>query len=284
MCPEFFRLGSFALRAWGVALTLSFFLGLWLLKFEARALRLNYDRLFNLGFLVSFVGVVGARLAYVVFHFSEFADKPLNIINPLAVEGQFGIAGMNLYGGIILAVVVAIIYLSRRRLSILDHADAVVVALAFGIFLSRIGCFLNGCCFGTPTGSFLGMVFPPDSPAGWVYPGEHIHPAQLYASGLGLLLFFVLRRVNRHRRFSGQAFALFFMLQSAFRFFLEFIRYYEPAMTLGSQVGGFTYNQVIAVAFFLFGATIYLVGLKKVRGTAAPNRELEPNKPDKNGR
>jgi len=259
MCPEFFRIGSFALRAWGVALTLSFFMGLWLLKFEARALRIDYDRLFNLGFLVSFIGIVGARLAYVAFHISEFAEKPLNIINPMAVEGQFGIAGMNLYGGVVLAAAVGIFYLHRRRLSVFDHSDAIVVALAFGIFLSRIGCFLNGCCFGTPTDSFVGVVFPLDSPAGWAFPDAHIHPAQLYASAFGLLLFFVLRKVNRQRRFSGQAMALFFMLEAVFRFFLEFVRYYEAEMTLGPGQGGLTYNQVIAVVLFLFGAGIYLI-------------------------
>jgi len=259
MCPEFFRIGSFALRAWGVMLTLSFFAGLWMLKFEARALRLEYDRLFNLGFLVSFTGVAGARLAYVVFHWAEFAPNPLSIINPMAVEGQFGIAGMNLYGGIVLAVIVGIWYLYRRGLSIFDHSDAVVVVLALGIFISRIGCFLNGCCFGTPTDTFLGVVFPADSPAGWTYPGIHIHPAQLYASAFGLGLFFLLRWINRHRGFSGQTFALFFIAEGAFRFLVEFVRHYEPEMMLGGAGGTLTYNQIIAVAFIVFGGMIYLL-------------------------
>ena len=275
MCPEFFRIGSFALRAWGVMLTLSFFVGLWLIKYEARVLKLNYDRLFNLGFLVCFVGVAGARLAYVVFHWSEFAAAPLSIINPLAVEGQFGIAGMNLYGGVVLAVVVAMFYMYRRRMSISDHADAVVVALAFGIFLSRIGCFLNGCCYGTPTDSLLGMVFPEDSPAGWAFPQAHIHPTQLYASAFGLVLFFLLRWINRHRRFSGPAFAMFFMLQAVLRFFLEFVRHYEPEMILGGAGGTLTYNQLIAIAFLIFGATIYFMRRKRGLATAAGTVEAE---------
>ena len=269
MCPEFFRLGSFALRAWGVTLTLSFLIGLWLVKFEARVLRLDYDRLFNLGFVISFAGVTGSRLAYVVFHWSEFAERPLDIVNPFAVEGQFGIAGMNLYGGVILAAVVGIWYLYRRRQPVFDSIDAFAVPLAFGNFLTRIGCFLNGCCFGTPTGSFAGVVFPSDSPAGWVYPHVHIHPTQLYASAFGLALFFVLRWVNRHRRFSGQAFALFFILEGVFRFLLEFVRYYEPAMIIkGSAL---TYNQLIAVAFFLFGVTVYVVRLR-VAPVGTPRR------------
>ncbi len=266
MYPEFFHIGWFALRAWGVALTLSFFVGLWLLKFEARALRLDYERLFNLGFLVSLLGILGARLSYVLFHFEEFAASPLDIINPMAVEGQFGIAGMNLYGGIMLAVVVGMWYLRRRRLSIFDYSDAVVVALAFGIFLARIGCFLNGCCFGFPTDGFWGMVFPADSPAGAMFSQLHIHPTQLYASGFGLLLFFVLRRVNRRRRFSGQTMALFFISEAVFRFLLEFVRYYEPEMLLGAT--GLTYNQVIAMAFLLFGAGVYLIRSRSGRAAA----------------
>jgi phosphatidylglycerol:prolipoprotein diacylglycerol transferase len=264
MFPEFFRVGMFALRAWGVMLTLSFFLGLWLLKYEARALRLDYERLFNLGFLVSLIGVVGARLSYVLLHLGDFTAEPLDIINPMAVEGQFGIAGMNLYGGVVLAVVVGMGYLHRRKLSIFDYSDAVVVVVAFGIFLARVGCFLNGCCYGTPTESFLGIVFPPDSPAGAMYPHIHIHPAQLYTSAFGLLLFFLLRRVNRRREFPGQTMALFFMAEAAFRFLVEFIRYYEPEMLLAG--GAFTYNQLIAVGLFIFGVAIYI--LRKRTGMA----------------
>ncbi len=271
MFPEFFRIGVFALRAWGVTLTLSFFAGLWLLKYEARTLKLDYERLFNLGFLVSLIGVIGARLSYVLFHLSEFTADPLDIINPMAVEGQFGIAGMNLYGGVLLAIVVGMWYLHRRRLSIFDYTDAVVVALAFGIFLARIGCFLNGCCYGTPTDSFLGVVFPLDSPAGSMYPDIHIHPAQLYTSGFGLLMFFFLRGVNRRRKFSGQTMALFFISEAVFRFLLEFIRYYEPEMMLAGS--GFTYNQLIALGLFVFGAAVYYLRRKVARAPQSPATE-----------
>jgi phosphatidylglycerol:prolipoprotein diacylglycerol transferase len=165
-------------------------------------------------------------------------------------------------------------------LSVFDHSDAIVVALAFGIFLSRIGCFLNGCCFGSPTDSFVGMVFPQDSPAGWAFPGIHIHPAQLYASGFGLLLFFVLRWVNRHRRFSGQAMALFFMLEAVFRFLLEFVRHYEEEMTLGAGQGGWTYNQMIALALFLFGAGVYFIRRRKTPAALTQNTEGVPRQPE----
>jgi len=273
MFPEFYRIGMFALRAWGVTLTLSFFIGLWLLKYEARALRLDYERLFNLGFLVSIIGVIGARLSYVLFHLDEFAAEPWDIVNPMAVEGQFGIAGMNLYGGVVLAILAGTWYVRRRKLPFFDYSDAVVVALASGIFLARIGCFLNGCCYGTPTDSFLGVVFPPDSPAGSMYPDMHIHPTQLYASGFGLLLFFLLRAINRRRHFSGQTMALFFMAEAVFRFLLEFIRHYEPEMVLGA--GGLTYNQLIAVGLFLFGAIIYYL---RRRGGPAVKPLQHPHK------
>ncbi len=265
MCQELFHIGSFPIRAWGVALTLSFFIGLWLLKYEARALRLDYDKLFNLGFLASFLGIIGARLAFVAFHWSDFASDPLKIINPFGANGQFGIAGMNLYGGIILAVIVGLWYMHRRKMAMFDYADAIVVALAFGKFIARIGCFLNGCCFGKPTDSFLGVVFPADSPAGWAFPETAIHPTQLYASGFGLLLFFILRGVNRRRSFSGQTFALYFMFEAVFRFFLEFVRDYEPEMIFG--LGGITWNQIIAVAFFIFGASLYLLRNRRAPGT-----------------
>ncbi len=271
MCPEFFSIGWFTLRAWGVMLTVSFFIGLWLAKFEARTLRLNYDRLFNLGFIICISGVIGARLAYVIFHLPEFTDDPLDIINPFAVEGQFGIAGMTLHGGVILAVLASAWYMRRHQMSFFEYADAVMVPLAFGLFLSRLGCFLNGCCYGAPTESFLGIEFPLDTPAGATFPYAHVHPTQLYSSVFGLVLFFGLRALNRQRGFPGQTTAVFFILMGAFRFGIDFIRYYEPAMMLG--VNHLTYNHLTALGILAFGVAVYVVQHRKkarVQSTDAP--------------
>jgi len=115
MCPEFFHIGPIAIRAYGVALALSFFIGLGLLYREARYLRIDPDRAVNLGFVLILFGVLGARLAYVFYHWSDFADNPLDIINPFG-SVYFGIAGLNLQGGLILGAIAGYIYLRWKKM------------------------------------------------------------------------------------------------------------------------------------------------------------------------
>lgn len=253
MCPEFFHIGPIAIRAYGVMLSLSFFVGLWLIQREAKRVGVNPDRIATLGFVLIIFGVIGARLGYVLYHWSEFSDNLLSIINPFASGEYVGIAGLNLQGGLILGFVAGLFYLRRHRISTRRALDAVAPAVAFGIFLTRIGCYLNGCCFGVPTDSFLGVQFPEGSPAWYVFGETHVHPTQLYSSFYGLLLMFLLMWINRRHYRIGLATGVFFMVEALARFVIEFWRYYESAMWLHSLGINATFNQVVAAAMFVTG-------------------------------
>src|SRR3989304_6704087 len=171
MCPEFFHIGPFALRAYGLTLALSFFVGLALIARESRLLRVDVERTSNFAFILIAFGLLGARLGYVVYHLGEFSGHPLNIINPFASGERFGIAGLNLQGGMILAFVAGWVYVRRWKMSLPATLDAVVPAVAFGIFLTRIGCFLNGCWFGVPSSVPWADRFPEGAPA-YEFPGS----------------------------------------------------------------------------------------------------------------
>ncbi len=258
MCPEFFHIGPIAIRAYGVALSLSFFIGLAIMQREARVLRIDPERIVNLGFILIIFGVLGARLGYVLYHWSDFSSDLLSIINPFGSGEYFGIAGLNLQGGIVLAFIAGLAYLRLKVMPIARTLDAVVPAMAFGIFVTRIGCFLNGCCFGTPTDSFLGVVFPSDSPAWYVFRDAAVHPAQLYSAAYGLLLFFVLRGLNRRSYGAGLTTGVYFVLEAAFRFVIEFVRYYEPAMHIDGLGVAATFNQLVAITLLILGV-IFIV-------------------------
>ena len=265
MCPEFFHLGPFAVRAYGVSLALSFFIGLALIAREARILGLHQDRTVNFGFILIIFGVIGARLGFALYHWSDFADRPLDIINPFNSGMYFGIAGLNLQGGFVLALIAGWIYLRRRKLPLAATLDAVVPAVAFGIFLTRIGCYLNGCCFGTPTDSFLGVQFPENSPAWYAFGEAHVHPTQLYSSAYGLLLFVLLLWINRRRYAPGFATGIFLMVEAGFRFAIESMRYYEPAMWVDVVGVHATFNHLIAVGLFALGAVFVLSSRGRTR-------------------
>ncbi|MEW5702876.1 MAG: prolipoprotein diacylglyceryl transferase [Candidatus Zixiibacteriota bacterium] len=256
MLPELFHIGPFVLRSYGLLLALSFLIGLWLVHREAKVVGVDPDRAVNLGFVLILFGVIGGRLAYVLYHLRDFADQPWEVINPFHTTGHFGIAGLNLQGGLIVGTLAGFVYLRRHRIRPLPALDAVAPAVAFGIGLSRIGCFLNGCCFGTPTGAFCGVHYPPDAPAAIVFAGQAVHPTQLYSSVYGFLLFLVLSRVNRRHHWPGLTAGLFFMIEALFRFLIEPFRYYETEMWLSLAGLRVNYNQLIAVAMFVAGALL----------------------------
>lgn len=267
MCPELFHIGDFAVRAYGLALAISFLVGLSLIRREARVLNLDPETLVNLGFVLIIFGVLGARLGYVLYHLSDFADRPLDIINPFQ-SGQFGIAGLNLQGGMIGGFLAGLIYLRMKSMPLAASLDAVVPAVGFGIFLSRIGCYLNGCCFGTPTDGPFGVHFPPSSPAHAIFGADAVHPTQLYSSAYGLLLLFVLMWINRKWYRVGRTVGIFFVAESAFRLLIEPLRYYEEAMWFEISGVGITYNVLAGVIMFLIGL-YFLLSTRATRGKTA---------------
>ncbi len=213
-----------------------------------------------------FGGIVGARLVYVLLHLEEFSGHWLDTINPFG-HGQFGIAGLNLYGGVLLAVLFTVLYCRAKKLSLLEVFDYFSPTLGIGLAISRIGCFLNGCCFGKPTDLPWGVTFPQGSIPWYVYPGQSLHPTQLYSSLYGLGLFFLLNWMLKRKKFTGQLVATLFMCEAVFRFFIEYVRYYEPDMVIKIGDTTITWNQVIAVGLFLAGAIIYLVQSKRAAVT-----------------
>lgn len=271
MLPELFDIGPIPIRAFGLTLALSFIIGVFYIQRMARRFGYTPEQLLTVAYILIFGGIIGARLGYVVFHWSEFSDNPLSMINPFG-NGSFGIAGLNLYGGVLLGVGGAWAYLRWKKLAVLDVFDIFAPTLALGIGITRIGCFLNGCCFGTPTDLPWGVTFPQDSIPYHVFGDAHLHPAQIYSSAYGLLLFALLHWLLKHRSFVGQVTAVTFMTEALFRFAIELVRFYEDAMVFNFAGVEITYNQVISLALFILGGVIYL----KQRGTPKSTSKASP--------
>ena len=259
MHPEIFHIGPFALRSFGLMLAISFFIGIVYIRARAIKEQIDVNFVLNLAFIVIFAGILGARVFYVAFHWSDFADNPLSSFNPFGTSGQFGIAGLNLYGGVVFAIAATLVYVRIKQQPLWQVMDIFAPALALGIFISRIGCFLNGCCFGIPCDLPFGVSFPEGSIPYAIFGDAHLHPTQIYSSLYGLLLFFILHYFDKRKKFFGATFSLLLMIEAIFRFAIEYVRYYELEME--TQIGGitFTYNHLIAIALFLFGLTLFLM-------------------------
>lgn len=268
MCPELFHIGPIPIRSFGLMLALSFFAGVFYVKKQADRNRYPFEPLLNVAYILIIGGILGARVTYVLLHLDEFAGRWTDSFNPFGSE-EFGIAGLNLYGGVILGILGAWAYCYFKNLNILQVFDYFAPTLALGIGITRIGCFLNGCCFGTPTDLSWGISFPAGTLPYAVFGDQHLHPSQIYSSLYGFILFFLLHFLNKRKSFFGQPVAVLFMAEAVFRFSIEYVRYYEDAMYF--RVDGFmpTYNQAVSVTLFLIGAMLYLVRRKAKRDRLA---------------
>lgn len=237
-------------------LALSFFIGLYYIRKRARREGIDQNIVLNLGFIVIVFAIIGARLSYVLFHWSEFADDFLNAFNPFASGTQIGIAGLNLYGGVIFAIVSAVVYCLVKKQRLWQIFDIFAPAIALGIFLTRIGCFLNGCCFGTPTDLPWCVHFPEGSIPYFHFGGQCLHPAQLYSSLYGLILFLFLHKREKAKRFYGSTFSYLLIIEAFFRYLIEYVRYYEPEMVTMIAGISFTYNHLIAIILFATGLVL----------------------------
>jgi phosphatidylglycerol:prolipoprotein diacylglycerol transferase len=258
MFPEIFQIGPFALRSYGLTLAISFFVGLYYIVRRSRREGIDQNFAINLAFIEIFTGLLGARLFFVLVHLSEYTSDPWSAVNPFGSGGQFGISGLNLYGGVVCAIIAAFIYIKKKRQSLWQVLDIFAPALALGIFITRIGCFLNGCCFGTPTDLPFCVHFPDGSIPYSFFGDQCLHPTQLYSSLYGLILFVALILLDKRKKFYGATFSYLLMFEAMFRFAIEYVRYYEPAMIISVTGISFTYNHLIAIMLFLLGLTIRL--------------------------
>ncbi|MDR3012293.1 MAG: prolipoprotein diacylglyceryl transferase [Chitinispirillales bacterium] len=271
MHPVLFTIFEFPVPSYGTMLALSFLLGIFIAVRLAKKRGLSGEVIADLALYVIISAVIGARIYYVMTHFDEFRGDLFSIVNPFS-DGRIGISGLVMYGGFIASIIAATTYFKIKKLPILTYLDVCSPSVGVGIALTRIGCFLNGCCYGAAAkaGSFLSINYPPvGSPAGHYqrYIGaEGLLPSQFFESMGGLAIFLILILAGRSKKyFHGLQFYLLIVLYAVLRFFVETTRYIET-----QKIGPFSHNQIICIALFtVFG---YLI----VKNFIATRKQLRP--------
>ena len=188
--------------------------------------------------------------------------------------------GLTYYGGFIFAVLTTLVFVRRNKMPMWRVGDLYGYGLLLGLFWGRMGCWLNGCCFGKVTHGALGVVFPAGSPpwrqqvkAGLLPPGAAlplpVHPTQLYGALLNLASFFVIYFGLRPRkRFDGQVFWGAVMLKAVTRYIVELLRDDER----GSLFGLISTSQIISIG--LFALALFMMKKLKAEAEAGTEREL----------
>jgi phosphatidylglycerol:prolipoprotein diacylglycerol transferase len=245
--PVILQIGPLTIHSYGVLFALSFAMGILLAVTRCRGRGVSTEEMTDLALVILVSAIVGSRALFVIPHWSDFAGDPLSAFK--IWEG-----GLTLYGGVILAAIGSWVFVSRRRLPWPSVTDAVAPSLALGLGLTRIGCFLNGCCYGIPTTGPFGVRYPPKAAASVAFPDAALLPTQLFESAFGFLLFGVLLAIDRRRPREGLLILVLVIAYGAFRFAIDFARCYEEAMRVPiGGLGSLTVNQLVSLSGVLLG-------------------------------
>ena len=238
MYPRLFELGPVTVYTYGVLLAAAYLFGLKLAMVRAKARGLDANRVLDLGIYIIISALVGAKLLLMITDFRAFTANPRELLTLARSGGVF-------YGGLIMAVAVALIYIRRVGLPLWTTTDVFAPGIALGHVVGRFGCLFAGCCYGRPTTLPWGITFTdPFAAANVGTPlGTPLHPTQLYEAGAELLILGILLSTERKgRAFAGRTFWLYMLLYAISRFIIEFFRGDERG-----SVGIFSTSQFISI-------------------------------------
>jgi len=192
--PIICKIGPFTVYAYGLMLAVAFLVSSHLAGIQAKKDNINPGLIFNFSFVIFISGIIGARLFFIIENIGYYLNNPLEII--MLQQG-----GLSWFGALTLAGICGSIYLKKNKLPVYKILDLIVPFIALGQAIGRIGCLLNGCCFGFT-----------------------IIPVQLYSSLILILIFIILRFLQDRPHREGEVFFTYLMLYSIKRFFIEFWR------------------------------------------------------------
>jgi phosphatidylglycerol:prolipoprotein diacylglycerol transferase len=225
MRPTLIEIAGFPIRSFGLMVLLGFSLALWYASVVARRRMkgrkldepgvITPDHVFDMSLVGLFVSIAGARILYVLLIPGEFRQNPWDVFKVWS-------GGISVHGAILAGILYLWWYCRRHKLNFREFADLGAPAFALGYAVGRIGCFLNGCCYGTACDQPWATRFLANEHSGqWTPPS---HPTQIYAALMNLLIFGALHLWNSRPHPRGAVFLGYLALYSVYRFIDEIFR------------------------------------------------------------
>jgi len=234
MHPILFEIGPVTIRSYGALVACAFLVGFALLYAEAKRRNFFPDKILDLELCIILSGLVGARALHVLVNLSYYRNNIFEIF--LIWHG-----GLAVHGGLFLAILAGWLFILKNKMPLRQTGDLIAPYIALGQSIGRVGCFLNGCCYGKEAMfSFLGISFPGEA--------TYRYPTQLYASLFLLLIFVILKIAGERVHVAGTVFAAYVVYYSMQRFLIDLLRDDLPR-----YAAGLTITQFIGIAFFVGG-------------------------------
>lgn len=272
MLPVLFQIGPLKVHSWGVLLMLGFLLAAWRAAANGHRYKIAREDAWDVALWGLLGGIVGARLVFVLLNLPHFLAHPSEILH--IWEG-----GMTFYGGLGGGLLAGVLVCRARGISVADMADLAAVSFPLGYALGRVGCFLNGCCYGGVCELPWAVQFQDPGVVGGLTPPSH--PAQLYSAIVSLGMYGLLLLVERRRRFRGQVILSYIFLYGVYRFFIEFVR--EGVTAQQTALAGLTQGQIASLLLSLAAIVVWAVAARRANrsggDTATTTRTPTPAAP-----
>jgi len=235
MYPVICQIGPATIYSYGLMLAIAVLVCTYFLSRDAGKQGIASEVIMDLVFWLVLSGLLGSRLIYVLLNFPFYLRHPVEII--MVQSG-----GLAFQGGLICGGLSFLWFVKKRKLNLKFFLDLIIPYLALGHAIGRIGCFLNGCCYGYK--SEVGLYFPVHQ--------DVLIPTQLYASFGLLIIFFILKKYQSISKVEGSVFVLYLGLASLLRFTIEFYRADHSVKFLGLSI-----FQFMCLGFFIIAGLIY---------------------------
>ncbi len=241
-----FTIGGFEIRWYGILIALGAMLAIIISYYRSQKHDLKNDDVLDVAIIALPVGIIGARIYYVIFSWNE-----LYRFNPVQVFNIRG-GGLAIHGGLIFGVLAAYLVCRKKRISFLEVADLILPTVALAQSIGRWGNFFNEEAYGRTT----------NLPWALIVNGQKVHPTFLYESIWCFLLFlFLIYWDNHHRKFRGQIACMYGVFYSFERFFVESLR------TDSLMIGPFRQAMVLSALVFVASIVLYVILHKRAKAT-----------------
>ena len=261
---------DFRLPAYGTMAVIGYLVGMYFINKEAIRNNIKPIIIQSLSMWVIVGMLIGARIWYVWENWNQFNSNFLSIFK--LWEG-----GMVFYGGFIGGFVGGILFIKIAKLPLAKVMDIMAPGIAIAVGIGRIGCFLNGCCYGRFTDSCIGVTFP----SKWNPPAylDHLQrglisqgishslpviPTQLISTLNLLIIFGILWKIRKKTPFNGFLFSLFIGLYGLHRFIVDFFRHYSGNALILKYL---TLSQVLSIFMMIASIAVMIIGYEKKKKT-----------------
>lgn len=234
MHPILFKIGPVTVYSYGVMIAVAAIVCAFFLSRDAKVYKIPSDVIYDFMFWVVAWGILGARIFYIILMWDYFSQNFLEM-------GMIMHGGLAWQGGLIGGSLAGLWFIKRKKLELRVFLDLVAPYIALGQAIGRIGCFLNGCCYGKAV--VWGIYFPVHS--------ARLHPTQLYETFGLLFIFVVLKYAQKRSHQEGMVFVLYLWLAGIERFVVEFFRADHDVLWLGLSL-----FQYIALIIFIVGLVL----------------------------